>query len=186
MKREDPLHSAHGKPHNVVISIPIPPLNSSLTSGDPCAPWALRNDPSRIAPTITIYAQWPIVATSCFVVFLADQVMHTETAPLMILMREPPPGTAFLHSTPLVPDCWNVILDSPGELPQRFTWGFSSPFVDPSRFVILQKVYDESRVLFSAEYRFVYPPGSTARTAVHLYAYHTTLNDAAALSFSLY
>ena len=116
MKRGDPLPSAHGEPQNIVMSIPIPPFNSPLTSIDPCEPWAVKNDPSGIAPTITVHAQWPIVATSCFAVFLADQVMHTETAPLMILMRDPAQGTGFLHSTPLVQAYWNVILDSPGEL----------------------------------------------------------------------
>jgi hypothetical protein len=132
VEKRDLLPSAHGHPRNVVISIPIPPPNSP-TSIDLCAPSSFKPDDllettnysSRLAPNVTFHAQWPIVASSCFAVFLADQIMHTDTAPLSILVDEPPQGTGFLHSTPLVPAYWNTILDSAGEIRQPFMPGFS-------------------------------------------------------------
>jgi hypothetical protein len=133
VQRRDLLPSAYGHPKNDVISISIPPPNLPVASIDPCAPSSYKpvyllettNYSSCLAPNLTFHAQWPMVASSYFAVFLEDQVMHTETAPLGILMDEPPQGTGFLHSTPLVPAYWNTILDSAGAIQQPFMRGFS-------------------------------------------------------------
>ncbi|KAJ7473519.1 hypothetical protein FB451DRAFT_293487 [Mycena latifolia] len=149
-------------PPIIPISIPILPQNSPHVALDARAQPLFNSraflqvsDHPRhlqsIVPTVTFLSSHPVVAQSCFAVSFADQIVHTETAPLIILMDHPAHGTGFLHSTSLVPSYWNTILDSP----------------DPSKFVIFQEIVkpDDSTIVFSARYQFVYP--SRAPESVH-------------------
>ncbi|KAJ7032160.1 TEA/ATTS domain family-domain-containing protein [Mycena alexandri] len=99
-----------------------------------------------ITPTTTFLSPHPIVAQSWSAVVLEGQIIHAETVPLIIMPEEPAFGTGFLHSTSLVPDYWQTIVDSP----------------DPTSFTILQEVVkdNDSTISFSAQYKFVYARGS--------------------------
>ncbi|KAJ7439672.1 hypothetical protein FB451DRAFT_1445635 [Mycena latifolia] len=131
---EDALPFAEVPPI-IPISIPIL-LQTRPISDHP-------RDLQSIVPTVIFLSPHPVVAHSCFAVSVADQIVHTETAPLIILMDHPAHGAGFLHSTSLVPSYWNTILDSS----------------DPRKFVIFQEIVkpDELTIVFSARYQFVYP-----------------------------
>ncbi|KAJ7443794.1 hypothetical protein FB451DRAFT_1568532 [Mycena latifolia] len=152
---EDPLPFAEVPPI-IPISIPILPQNSKaphvavdfraqppFNSRDFLQISDHPRDLQSIMPTVTFLSPYPVVAQSCFAVSVADQIVHTETVPLVILMDHPAHGTGFLHSTSLIPSYWNTILDSP----------------DPSKFTIFQEIVkpDDSTIVFSARYQFVYP-----------------------------
>ncbi|KAJ7779875.1 TEA/ATTS domain family-domain-containing protein [Mycena metata] len=142
------------EPSPVHISIPILPRRSRPTYPLP-AIQALYDTSMRITsqprpleaitPTTTFLSPHPIVAQSWSAVVSEGQIIHTESVPLIIIPEEPAFGTGFLHSTSLVPDYWQTIVDSP----------------DPTRFTILQEVVkdNDSTISFSAQYKFVYARG---------------------------
>ncbi|KAJ7792986.1 hypothetical protein B0H14DRAFT_2928523 [Mycena olivaceomarginata] len=104
------------------------------------------NRPRRlksISPTVSFTAPSPLIAHSRFTVCTGDMVLHTETAPLVLVVDRGLQPPAFLYSTQLVPKYWNVIVDSP----------------DTTRFTIFQDVVqtENSCLLFSATYKFSYP-----------------------------
>ncbi|KAJ7651357.1 hypothetical protein FB45DRAFT_35025 [Roridomyces roridus] len=139
--------SALTAPNVVPISIPILPPNSGSDahSYHPCMQMS-SNQPrplSSIVPTVTLVSPHPMIAQSFFSVWYDDACVHTETAPLIVLMDRPAYGMAgYLHSSVLVPAFWKTIVGSP----------------DPSKFKIAQDVVrdKEMTIAFSAEYRFVY------------------------------
>ncbi|KAJ7882379.1 hypothetical protein B0H14DRAFT_2703649 [Mycena olivaceomarginata] len=104
------------------------------------------NRPRRlksISPTVSFAAPSPLIAHSRFTVRTGDMVLHTETAPLVLVVDQALQPPVFLYSTQLVPKYWNVIVDSP----------------DTTRFTIFQDVVqtENSCLLFSATYKFSYP-----------------------------
>ncbi|KAJ7439656.1 hypothetical protein FB451DRAFT_1301593 [Mycena latifolia] len=128
---EDALPFAEVPPI-IPISIPILLQNSPHVAVDVRAqPSDHLRDLQSIVPTVTFLSPHPVVAHSCFAVSVADQIVHTETAPLIILMDHPAHGAGF--SAP--------------------------PSSDPRKFVIFQEIVkpDESTIVFSARYQFVYP-----------------------------
>ncbi|KAJ7435458.1 hypothetical protein B0H11DRAFT_675334 [Mycena galericulata] len=98
---------------------------------------------SSINPTVTFTSQTPISAQSRFNVYSEDLVLHAETVPLVPVVNPAAQVPGYLYSTPLVPEYWKVISESP----------------DPTRFTIYQEVVkdDHSALIFSATYKFNYP-----------------------------
>ncbi|KAJ6528676.1 hypothetical protein DFH09DRAFT_1413512, partial [Mycena vulgaris] len=118
-------------PQTILISIPIFPPKSPPTSFHPFSQSSFNShdavritnhprDLQSIAPTVAFLSQNPAIAQSWFTVYLGEKLVHSETAPLMILKDGPAHGTGFLHTTALAPSYWTTILNSP----------------DPSKFVI--------------------------------------------------
>ncbi|KAJ7106698.1 hypothetical protein C8R44DRAFT_326230 [Mycena epipterygia] len=166
---EHPLPYAE-PPRNILISIPILPQNSphiAINSSPEQVfnsnyAFQITNHPRHlqsITPTATFLSPNPLSAQSWFSVYFGDQIVHTEVVPLVVLKDEPTQGSGFLHSTSLIPTYWGKIVDSP---------------VDPTGFVILQDVvrHNDSAIVFSAQYRFVYISNS-AFGSVHGHRAHT-------------
>ncbi|KAJ7895394.1 hypothetical protein B0H13DRAFT_2338885 [Mycena leptocephala] len=97
---------------------------------------------ASINPTVTFMSLVPVAAQSRSTVYSEDRVpVHADTTPLTPVVDAPVPG--FLYSTTLVPEYWKVISESP----------------DPTQFTIYQEVVkdDNSAIVFSATYKFIYP-----------------------------
>ncbi|KAJ7063867.1 hypothetical protein C8F01DRAFT_1129648 [Mycena amicta] len=116
--------------------------------------------PRRIAqinPLSTFTSPAPLSAHARFTVLSesAGLVLHAESVPLELLADSPESEAAFAaglyyYSAKIVPCYWSVILESP----------------DPTRFTIFQEIVKDdsaASLLFTATYRFRYPP-SQART----------------------
>jgi transcriptional enhancer factor len=65
-------------------------------------------------PTVSFTSSVPIIAQSRFTVYSEDLILHAETIPLVPVLNHNSDGSGLLYSTPLVPQYWAVILESPG------------------------------------------------------------------------
>jgi len=102
-----------------------------------------------IDPTVTFIAPSEISAHSSFTVYSTGIMVHSENTPLSAVGPAPERiDGSLLYSTQLVPGFWNIIADSP----------------DPAQYTIVQDVIQdgyESSSVFSATYKFKYPPGTS-------------------------
>jgi hypothetical protein len=117
-----------------------------------------------INPTVSFTSPAPLVAHSRFTVYSEDLILHAENVPLVFLPDRVPQLSDFLYSTKLIPNYWDVIVNSPG---MCTVYSPLSPLIlitDPTRFTIFHDVVKQegSRTVFSATYKFRYPPRTTA------------------------
>ncbi|KAJ7315731.1 hypothetical protein DFH08DRAFT_1039423 [Mycena albidolilacea] len=126
---EEWFHPDTLSPRNTIIYIDILPEGQHERSVREITspPWPdvedgtvihTSNRPRRlksISPTVSFTAPSPLIAHSRFIVRTGDMVLHTETAPLVLVVDRALQPPAFLYSTQLVPKYWNVIVDSPGK-----------------------------------------------------------------------
>ncbi|KAJ6559378.1 hypothetical protein DFH09DRAFT_1083546 [Mycena vulgaris] len=159
---------AHVGPANITMCIDILPDNShdAPFNGVP-RPWAessniihVSRHPRRLAsidPTVTLASHAPVFAQSKFVVW-TDQAVRTETTGPLAFFIDPhlPAHACVLHRTPLIPEYWNIILDSPGIKRDAFS------VLDPTRYTIQHQVtrLEDDVVIFSATYFFRHQMGS--------------------------
>jgi transcriptional enhancer factor len=118
-----------------------------------------------INPTVSFTSPAPLVAHSRFTVYSEDLILHAENVPLVFLPDRAPQPSDFLYSTKLVPKYWDVIVNSP----------------DPTRFTIFHDVVkqESSRTVFSATYKFRYPPRTITEhsSSLHTHSALTTKSD---------
>ncbi|KAJ7099872.1 hypothetical protein C8R43DRAFT_1141401 [Mycena crocata] len=139
--------------YNIIVVIDILPHNVPEQHFEsPLLPWAesdsiihISHYPRQLAaidPTITFVSHSPITAQSQFTVCKEAAVVHTDSALTTSIL-----DLSFPHSSrvSLVPAYWKNIAESP----------------DPTRYTIFHEVIsleDCVTVLFSAMYKFAYPP----------------------------
>ncbi|KAJ7346088.1 hypothetical protein DFH08DRAFT_210627 [Mycena albidolilacea] len=125
---EEWFHPDTLSPRNTIIYIDILPEGQHERSvrGIISPPWPdvedstvihASNRPRRlksISPTVSFAAPSPLIAHSRFTVRTGDMVLHTETAPLVLVVDRALQPPVFLYSTQLVPKFWNIIVDDPG------------------------------------------------------------------------
>ncbi|KAJ7025511.1 hypothetical protein C8F04DRAFT_1128250 [Mycena alexandri] len=158
LSSEDGIFPSTSSRHTVMYIDLLPDESrNNICGADGSSPWSDTGDivrasdhPRRlesINPTISFTSPSRIFAHSQFTVYSESLILHAETVPLVPLVNDSSEATGFLYSTGLVPKYWKVILDSP----------------DPTRFTIFQEVVKEenSAILFSATYKFSYPPANS-------------------------
>ncbi|KAJ7737100.1 hypothetical protein B0H16DRAFT_108442 [Mycena metata] len=145
-------------PRHIVMYIDLLPdePRNNICDADGSSPWSdtgdvvrASNHPRRlesINPTVSFTSPTRILAHSRFTVYSESLILHAENVPLVPLVNDGTEAAGILYSTDLVPKYWRIILDSP----------------DPTRFTIFQEVVKEenSAILFSATYKFSYPPAN--------------------------
>jgi transcriptional enhancer factor len=124
----DDLSPSPSSSDHAVMYIDILPEGSPEPSPSSSSPWAATGNIVRtpdyprplrsISPTVSFMSSVPIVAQSRFTVYSEDLILHAETVPLVPVLDHAPGGPGLLYSTPLVPQFWAVILESPGTYPR--------------------------------------------------------------------